>query len=53
MATRTLHDELPGGIVLCSLHQAATSELGNKMTGQQDERRVEVLFIPFRSYRHK
>ncbi len=32
--------------------QAATLELGNKMTAHQDERRVEVLFIPIQGYRH-
>jgi hypothetical protein len=54
-ATRTLHDKLPRGIVgqYYVPHQAAISELGNKMMAQQDERRVEVLFIPFRGYRHK
>jgi hypothetical protein len=33
-------------------HRTATSELGNKMMAQKDKRRVEVLFIPFRSYKH-
>jgi hypothetical protein len=36
----TLHEGLPGGIVHVP-HQAATSELGNKMTAQKEERRVD------------
>jgi hypothetical protein len=46
-ATSTLHDGLPGGIVLCN-----PQALGNKMISQKDELRVEVLFIAFRGYRH-
>jgi hypothetical protein len=30
-----------------------TLELRNKMITQRGEHRVEVLFIPFRGYRHK
>ena len=39
-ASSTLHEGLPGGIVYVP-HQAATSELGNKMTAQKEERRVD------------
>jgi hypothetical protein len=34
-------------------HRTATLELGIKMMTQKDKRRVEVLFVRFRGYRHK
>jgi hypothetical protein len=35
MATRILHDELPGGIVYYVPHQAATPELRDEMTAHK------------------
>ena len=45
-ATWTLHDELPGGIVLCFPPGCNLPNFKNTMTVQKDECRKEVLFIP-------
>ncbi len=49
-ATSTLHDGLPGGIVLCS-PQVADPGVQELNDNKKDKLRVEVLFIAFRGYR--